>query len=675
MTLRAVIIGLIGAGVVTALAYANDMVLDLTNFVGNFLPVSVFGSMVVFVLLGNPLLGRLKPAWAFTSGELAVVLVMACVACSVPSYGLMRMFIPSAIVPIQVNSVTPGWQRSGALQYAPPSMLVSGGRYEPEVIEGYFTGLRRGDRWVGLDKVPWQQWTPPLATWLPLVFALAVAVISLALIVHRQWAASERLRYPVADFMSSLLVQQDGRPAAVLRDKLFWMAVIVIVFIRAINYLNAWFPHSIEIPLIFEFPAIRRAWPLLVKSAGFNYFVQIAIYPVAVAFSFFLASDVGLSLGLARPFFLVLSAVCATAGVTMLDRSMAGGEVNWQMFGGYLGVALGLLYTGRWHYWQTLRAAVSLRRGSNDANPWACRALFIALGAATVWLVRLGLDWPFALMAVLMTLLVFVGMARIVAETGLFWCQAWWYPAGVIFGLFGAEALGPKVVAILCLMNAVLTINPREALMPFVVNGLKICDDFAVKPVRTAWSSVAAYAVALAIAVPVVLWIDYNTGIRNRSDKWSTYWVPQKAYNTVNGVLTELRFRGTLERSQHFSPIERVLHMKPERAIFWWIGGGMAGVFLLGYLRLRYTWWPLHPVLVVVWAGTPIETLGHSFMLGWLIKVLITRVGGSPVYRRAKVFMIGVIAGELLCGLAIMAFNAAYMGMTGTKPPAYVVIP
>jgi hypothetical protein len=115
--------------------------------------------------------------------------------------------------------------------------------------------------------------------------------------------------------------------------------------------------------------------------------------------------------------------------------------------------------------------------------------------------------------------------------------------------------------------------------------------------------------------------------------------------------------------------------MKPERAILWWISGGLAGVFILGYLRLRYTWWPLHPVLVVVWAGTPIETLGHSFMLGWLIKVLITRVGGTPIHRRAKVFMIGVIAGELICGLTIMAFNAAYMGMTGAKPPAYVVMP
>jgi hypothetical protein len=62
-------------------------------------------------------------------------------------------------------------------------------------------------------------------------------------------------------------------------------------------------------------------------------------------------------------------------------------------------------------------------------------------------------------------------------------------------------------------------------------------------------------------------------------------------------------------------------------------------------------------------------------MLGWLIKVAITRLGGSATYRKTKTFMIGVIAGELLCGLIIMAFNAACMGLTGARPSEYGVIP
>ena len=43
---------------------------------------------------------------------------------------------------------------------------------------------------------------------------------------------------------------------------------------------------------------------------------------------------------------------------------------------------------------------------------------------------------------------------------------------------------------------------------------------------------------------------------------------------------------------------------------------------------------------------TPIERMWFSIMIGWLLKVLIVRFGGSSLYQSAKPFFLGLILGE-----------------------------
>ena len=57
MTFRSIILGLLGAVFVIVAGYLNDNLLRSTFFVGNHLPVSVFGLLVIFVMVINPLLG------------------------------------------------------------------------------------------------------------------------------------------------------------------------------------------------------------------------------------------------------------------------------------------------------------------------------------------------------------------------------------------------------------------------------------------------------------------------------------------------------------------------------------------------------------------------------------------------------------------------------------------
>ena len=86
----------------------------------------------------------------------------------------------------------------------------------------------------------------------------------------------------------------------------------------------------------------------------------------------------------------------------------------------------------------------------------------------------------------------FLVVGRLVAETGAFLVQAYWYPCVMLWGIFGASALGVKSVLIMLILSSVLVIDPREAMMPFLVNAFKMLDLRRQKMGRTAAWCVAA---------------------------------------------------------------------------------------------------------------------------------------------------------------------------------------
>ena len=91
MTVRAVLLGLLGAGIICSFAYFNDWVMHQTQLVGNNMPMAVYGGLILFLLLLNPLLFYLRRKLALSGRELAVILAMVLASCAVPGAGLMRV--------------------------------------------------------------------------------------------------------------------------------------------------------------------------------------------------------------------------------------------------------------------------------------------------------------------------------------------------------------------------------------------------------------------------------------------------------------------------------------------------------------------------------------------------------------------------------------------------------
>jgi hypothetical protein len=683
MSARALVLGVAGAVLIAAVGYLNDSLLGLSPLVGSHLPVALFGLMVFFAVTVNPLLWRIRRSWRLRPSELAVAAALVLVACSIPGSGLMRYFTHALALPAHYNEVSASWQQAELLsRYTPAEMLPNGGQYDATVTGGFVRGLGQPGRPIGLSDVPWGAWRAPLMLYLPLLSLNAVAVIALGVIVHRQWSRHESLRYPIAEFASMVTGSHSGRAfGAIFRDRRFWIGLLVVLGIRIANGLHSWYPGSINIPLLLNFGAVTSRWPDIARVPYGWGLLHQSLSPIVIGFAFFLSSSVGLSLGLSQFLFVAVMGAALAAGVDVSEGQMRGGVASWMRLGGYVAAAGVLLYTGRRYYGQVLRAALGLSRSSADrygrAPVWACRILILAEAGVVLLFRSVGLDWLLAVLLALLVLLVFLVLSRMNAECGVFFMKPGWQPMGVLLAFFGASALGPTAIITLGLLTVVLTMVPSESLMPFVVNGLKMTDTAGVRPSRVGWWSAGTFAVALAVAVVVVLWANYNYGAPREGlvAGWSFNNAPRYTFDIAARAVDELRLTGRLDQAEGLGAWGRLRAAAPDPAFLRAAGVGLLLVAATGLLRLRYAWWPIHPVLFLVWGTWQISIVSHSFLLGWAIRTAVMRLGGVPTYRRLAPLMVGVIAGDMLGGLAFAGVGAAYYAATGLMPKTFVVFP
>ncbi len=675
MTLRAVTLGIVAAVAIAALTYLNDWVYRLYWLVANHLPVSVYGAVLLVVLGLNPLLRRLQATWAFDRRELAVMVALALVGAGLGGAGLLRNFPTVLAAMLQRERTDVTWQRTAVLDYVPPAMLPE--VTDEETFEPTLGVLRGGLRssaepHVSLRRVPWEPWHRTLAVWGPLILLTLGGMIALGLILHRQWSDHERLRYPIAEFATALIDTDRGRWPAVFRAGGFWIALAAVGAVHLVNGLAAWKPNMVQVPMYLDLSAVGVRWPGLTQGVGAWDVLHPELYISAAAFVFFMRSEVGLSLGISAGLMMLVSAWLIGYGVDFAGNQAAGGYREWLSFGAYVGFVGVILYTGRHHFALLARRAVGLARPSPEAPPasvWAMRAFvlcMVGLGGLLGWLSD---SWLVGGVIVVLLVVQMVVVARISAEAGLFHIGLIWSPLAVLLGLLGATAAGPTGLLVAGLVGGALLMDPRETMLPFVVNSLRLCENVQAPVGRTTRWMAVALLLALPAGLGVTMWAMYNWGLS--ADNWSTAWVPGIVVDTVAREVDRMGQLGLLTQAVEAGDAGRLAAIAPEREFLLAAGLGLAGVLALGAARLRWTWWPLHPVLLVVAGTWAMQKLAASILLGWLVRTALVRLGGAHRLEQVRPAIIGLIVGDLLGALAWSAVGALYAAATGLRPPIY----
>ncbi len=674
MTLRSAVIGCLVGLCIAGLGYCNDWVFNLPYIASDLMPIVVFGLLVVGLAGINPLLSFFTRR-SFTQKEWATMFGLALVCCIIPGPGLLWQFTGFLVWPVQTQQVSPGFQATAdhpaLLSYLPSIMLVNDAQPDARAISGFSQGLYHRGAMLSPRDVPWQAWLRPMSFYLPLIALGFTASICLALILHRQWADREHLRYPIAAVAGELMqTDGEGRFNPIFRDPLFWLGFGVAGSVLLYNGLCVYFPSLPPIPLRLDLAGAAAGKFPIVDQVPFGYeLLAPAVYFMVVGLAYLISSEISLSIGLGHFIFVMVFFLLYQLGVRVVDAGgfhdpNSAGFLTSQYFGAGLGCGIIVLYAGRNYFKALLRRTVGLAT-SEQVEPyavWASRIMTLCLAGIVCLLhFALGMDWLMATLLLLLLGLSFLIVARVNVETGLLFFQPSWSVLAVFTGMFGIHALGPKVLFIVGMLSLVLAVDQRVALLPLAANALWVADRQKTSLPKLGTCMSLLLVIALVAGVGVTIWVQYDMG-----GKASYSWAQAESglmLGTLKQSVDKLVAEDALAsagQATGWGGLQRFAEIKPSGTFLACSGAGLALVLLFYAARLRWTWWPLHPVLFLVWGSFVDAKLWGSFLVGWLAKTLITRFSGGTGYRRARPFFMGLIGGEVVVGLIWMIVGAIY---------------
>lgn len=639
---RAVVLGLLGAILIAVATPINDALLGNTTFIGNFLP-----PVVILLILGTlgiqAMLHRLRPRWRLSGAELAVMTAIWLVSCAVPGAGLMKM-LPTTLIGVldsasQRGDVARLLQDDQLPRWLFPTLRdddVARAGTDPVVV--HFLGRvqpSQRNEWGMLGAVPWSAWATPALAWGALFGMIWLACICLAMIVRRQWAVNERLAFPLASVYSALIAEPESGRAfnATLRARPFWIAVALVGSLHLLNGLSTYTHGTVPaIPLGYDLRTTFTEGPLQYADGLFK---SSTLYFSLIGITMFVQSRIVLSLW---AFFVIRQVLMMFLRSYGMELVGTGDQVT----GAMLAIAAVVLYVGRAHFLMVLSAMFGRGGPKDDPTPYAIAGWGLLLCTIGVigWLSLAGMSVVWAVVLVLICWLTLLVMARVVAETGLLYATigVWFVRPSFIAAEVGI-APGGRDFFVADTINHLTVPGLRESPAVFATHAVRIADDAGA---TTGRSRALALGAILLLAMLIsylasgasTLVLEYNYAATLSPDA--------PALNSA-----ELGWAGALaERSARVSS-SGALPPEGHSAILHTIIGAVIAI-ALGVLSLAFAWWPLHPVGYLLWQSVPIAHAWFSLFVGWLIKQLLVRFGGSAVFKASLPFFIGLIVGEIL---------------------------
>ena len=608
VTLRALLLGLAMAVLVNVwITYAEYVVhasrMNLSHF-----PVALLGVYLIVVVLAR---------WArFQEGEMATVLAMGLVATAVPTSGLMGFWLGVMATPYYFATPENRWAE--LFHPSIPSWFVP--RDTGRAIEWFYNGLPPG------AVAPWHVWIVPLVWWASLVAAIVLLSLCIAAVLRKPWVEHERLVFPIAEV--GIAIARTEKPGerlpAIFRSRLFWVGFAVPFGILAWNTLGFFSPG---------WPVISLNRGSLSLFRGFAWFA-LRFNFLTLGLCYFANTDVLFSLWV---FFLIVGTqhmifnrIGYTVGVLGDDWSSIDPMASWEGFGALTVLVLWGLWTARAHLRKVWHAA--WHGGPEDDDPRellsfrvAVFAGLAALGYIPAWLHAAGMAWTMALVWTAATLVIFVGVARIVSETGLPYVRGpLTAQSFTAYGLGTANYSGDSIT-MLTFSYAFISQGKGLFMTPFM-HASRLASEVPSAR-RMATAVVAAMVIGIAVCLVLTLYLGYTMGAYNFRD------YPFSAASRHMFAITE-------------KYLTNPLPVAWDRWRFFGIGG--AAMMLLTYLRHRFPWWPLSPIGLTI--ATTYPTLQSELMIfvAWAVKTIVLHVGGVTLYHRSKPFFLGLAGGYAL---------------------------
>jgi len=626
VTPRALLTAFVALVLIAAAGFYVDLRYFVAHSFGSGVP-SAAPFALLFVLAAATGLRGLGRRLGFTRRELLTVYAIVLVGAPVLSHGVLGWMVPHSAYQQYTARALPDWERT-FLHLVPPFFTPT----DPIAVEDFFQG-RAG--------VPWRLWWVPLAAWSSFLLGLVVASVCLASLLQRQWITNERLSFPLAQIPLQSVSQGagNGSRARLPLSWVFWVGIGLSFGINFVNSLSGRFPAIPAIPLG---PVAIMQWQKVGPLAGLGE-IDLVLWPWLIAVAYLIPKDLSFSCWF---FWIVRVAltVAAIAAGAFPQRpeewfSSTFPAPNYQGTGAVLALTAWTLWIGRRHLGHALRIAFSRKSGRADAEePIPYRWALFGFVGATVWLVYfcwLSGSRVFVGAALIGLILTFYVMwARLRAETGMGFIPFPLNVNDVMVVPFGSGVFRPQEIVMI--LSARWSYFPGfgqslEVVPSNALESMKIADSAGIGQRRLLYAMAAGFLVSLAVGLYIIMTGMYWYGFYGLRASTPNFWLESQA---------------RLDGSRIFNHLTNPSSFNLNGTIAMASGG--AAAIALGLMRLRFWWWPFHPIGYLAANVWGMHWNYMPFFLGWLAKTLVIRYGGLRLYRQTVPLAIGLIGGDLL---------------------------
>jgi len=572
-----------------------------------------------------------------TRRELLAIYAIVLVGGPLVSHGTLFWMIPKTIAYYEGARVNTLWQKV-FLPLIPSWFAPS----DPAAVEGFFEGHAA---------VPWALWWVPLGVWAGFMFCLFIATFCLLVLLQRQWISSERLSFPIAQLPLEMVREaepgEERRSGRLPGAWTFWVGLAIAFLLTFMSTLSSKVPAIPAIPL----SAVLMQWQRVGPLAGLGD-LYLTLYPDQIAIAYLIPKELAFS---AWFFWLVrvgLTVIAIGAGATpqrpedWYDSTFP--APYFQGGGAAFALAIWVLWIARHHLARVLRFAFRGRRAdpggapsSLDANePMGYRlaviGFLISFSLMVYFCWAAGCRVIFGIVLIALIVGYYLMWARLRAETGLGFLPFNLEIQNALTSPFGSAIFRPKEIVTLISTrwayfpgfgesSEVITGNALEA--------FKIGDASQVNPRRLGWALIAGFAFSLVVGCYVVLTGIYHYGYSSLGMGSAYGWPSWQTRNDGGRIFEYLTTPGPAD---------------PSGAIAF--GAGAVVAVVLGIMRLRFWWWPFHPIGYVAANCWGMQEYYMPFFIGWLCKSLVVRYGGLRLYRYTVPLAIGFMIGPALNG-------------------------
>jgi len=591
---------------------------------GEAVPViPAVGALLLLTLIGLGL-RRVSRHLRLPQSQVLYVYAFLCIGVTMNSVGVSRLLFPNITAVYYFQ--TPENDFASLQKYMPTWLTPQ----DPRAIQDMYEGADTG-------RIPWRPWAVPLVMWTLFLTAWGVAMLGTMALFRRQWMDKERLTFPIAQLVLDISDQEGRRVlGGFFGNPLMWIGFALACLFNIGNILRAWNP---AIPAMGQTYDIGRFFTERPLSAIRP--LSIAWRPENIGLGYLVSTEITLSVWV---FYLALrlaNVLSTGAGLEIsgfpFDRE--------QSFGAYVALGLFLIWVGRFQLKETFAKAFSYQRElTPQDDPMSPRtAVLCSLGGFAfmlVFAIKAGMWWWTALIFFALVLLFALVYARARAEAGaaMVWLFPFYLHKQMMIHIGGSQLFTNGTdFRNLTIFSTFMFVSRGyyQSNMAYQAEAMKIVQEARLRQRTMAWWLTAAIIIGFAGSAFVHLYAYYQHGA-----------------NILEGGTTQGGYRVTLARTE-FEELSGFVkaHRPPDRQRTWAAVSGALVVGVLVLLRTYFLRFPLHPLgfaMVTAYGGP----LWGPFLLVWITKTVILRLGGMGAYRRGIPFFLGLIIGHFfLSGL------------------------